>query len=140
MNWTYRDVTVLSLISALATTPAFSQALAQPSNPVGAIRDAGQAVGDKTVEVLEAAGQELAPPAYSSPGSVIAATGQPASPYPVPPPSWYFDRPAVPLSPYAGQPYYAVQPGEPRYAGQPYAYAAQPAAQAYATRPLGDKN
>lgn len=166
MNWTYRDVTVLSLISALATAPAFSQALAQPSDPPGAIGAAGQAVNDEAAEALEAAGRSLTPPAYSPPASVIPqtpATDQPASPYPIQPPYWYFDRPAVPLSPYSGQPRgYALQPSEPAspyavqsdwyfdrpaaplspYAGQPYAYAAQPAAPAtaYATRPYGDAN
>jgi hypothetical protein len=147
MNWIYRDVTVLSLISAFATAPAFSQALAQPSDPPGAIGAAGQAINDEAAEALEAAGRNLTPPAYYPPASVIPrtpATGEPASPYPAQPPYWYFDRPAAPLSPYSGQPYgYALQSGEPvlPFATMSYAYAAEPAAPvAYATRPYGNDN
>ena len=179
MNWIYRDVTVLSLISAFATAPAFSQALAQPSNPLGAVGAAVEAVGNKAGEALDSASRSLTP--YSPPASVVPqtpATDQPPSPYPDNPPYWYFDRPAVPLSFYSGQPrVYALQQDEPaspyavqsdwrfdrpaaplspysgqphpyvvqtpalQYAGQPYAYAAEPAAPvAYATRPYGDAN
>ena len=156
MNRTYRAVMVLSLISGVTTALAFSQALAQSSNPIGAIGAAGEAVGNKAGEALDAAGRSFTPPVYSPPAGVIpqpSATGEPASPYPAQPPYWYFDRPAAPLSPYSGQPVASLSPdaGQPYgydpqlaaqfYAGQPHAYAPLPAAPVtYATRPRGDTN
>ena len=155
MNRTYRNVTVLSVISALAAASVFSQALAQPSNPLAAIGAAGEAVVNKAGEALGAAGRSLTPPAYSPPAGVIPdnpVTGEPAFVY-ANPPYWYFDRPDAPLSPYAGQPAASLSPD----AGQPYGYdpqlaaalqshetradAAQPAAPVtYATRPPRDAN
>ena len=44
-------------------------------------------------------------------------------------PYWYLDRPAAPISPYAGQPYgYDPQLAAPPYAGQSQAQAAKPGA------------
>src|SRR5579871_2757666 len=136
MKLTYRDATVLGLISTLATAPAFSQVPQQPGNqsywgvmPASpspgvstgrALGAAGAAVGGKTGQALEALGQSLTPPPNPPP-----AYG--AQPYA------YGGQPAAPPPPYGAQPYaYGSQPAAPPppYGAQPYAYGGQPGAPA----------
>jgi hypothetical protein len=95
------------------------------------------------VTVLSLISTLVAVPAFSQ----AAAFSPPAGEAAANPPYWYFDRPAVPLSPFAGQPGSLISPdaGQPygydrqlaalSYAGQIYAHLAQPPAPvAYATR------